>query len=350
VDLSGPLDLFGLAHLLRTAEAHRKSFALEVLHPMARGGLCMREGSIFWARVGQTTGKKAVRMMLSWRSARFWMYPLSGFVGSAQGFRVGNVIPDENRPLSQILEPITGHVGVLDVPDLMAIFGSNGRAARVRIVCGNQEGEISLDSGRIIQAAYVPLEGQEAVEAMMRLPAGEVEVRCGTADVPRPDPMPVRMFLIGRDPFPMCTSPEEMEKETRTLARMPLNMQMRLARDGNFRQRLSAACSKWNRVALAVVRGGEVGEDLLEAICSAPLANPEVLRVLADHRRCRSRYSCLRALALNLATPRDIATKLLDRLRDSDLRKVYQDRTKFPLRFRVKADKILRARRRSRAF
>ncbi len=79
------------------------------------------------------------------------------------------------------------------------------------------------------------------------------------------------------------------------------------------------------QVVVAVLDNPRLTEPLLARLLTNPVAGPAILRRVAANRRWGPRYSTLRALCLNPATPPDLAVSLLPSLTKRDRRAVAVD-------------------------
>ena len=385
MDLHGALDIFGLPHLLRAVEICRKSFSLEILHPAARAGLCIQDGRIFWARVGSEEGEEALRTMCRWPGADFWIYPLSAelavenaIVASEYFERFPELVSGAAAALPT--DSVEGQVGVLGMRELLHVYRLSGRPATIRLGSSQGKGELQVSSGLVLLARWGKLEGRDALEPLLQQATGGLRIAPGSPAGFADEPIDLGPLLGVEEPssappengdLPEETTPDDpddpddpdeialeeasgpvpgCDHETRTFRAMKLPRQVKIARQGNTKQRITAACSPNDRVAMAVVADRNFTADLAEAIASNPTANPKVLDFLGSDVSTRGSYSIAHHLATNPATPLDTSVELLIRLSDRDLRLILQNGYSHPQALRSKARQILETRKKKRAF
>lgn len=357
MDLHGPLDLFGLSHLLRVAELRRSTFGLVLTHPIARGEIQVTDGLVISARVGRSEGERAVATLLSWSGARFTLLPArrgprTGKESSPRSLLETLLNETETRTVPHLpYVPIQGGLELLDLLGILHIFRENRLAARIEIVRGEGRGEILLGDGSIFMARAGRKEGKEAVESLLGAQGGAVKILPEDSPVESEETWPIDLYLqevLEREEEGPTDA--EMAKNFRTFAAAPLVEQIRLAKRGNQRQRILAASSARDQVALSVVQDRNVTPELAEAMAAKPRVNPTVLRFLAGDHGFRSIYAVSRALVFNPSTPPDSASDLLDRLRDVDLRKLIHDRAQNSEYLRIRARRLLDVRKEKRSF
>ena len=94
------------------------------------------------------------------------------------------------------------------------------------------------------------------------------------------------------------------------------------------------------RVVEALLENPRLTEGSLMPLISSDRAKPEVLTLIARHRRWGIRYGVRSALCRNHRTPTEIALGLLSLLKKSDLKAVLQDR-RLPVAVRRRAGTLL---------
>lgn len=356
MDLKGPLDLLGLGAILKVAGRHRISLGIAIEHLVGRGEIVVTDGLITWARLGRTRGEEAVKTFLSWSGARFRVCPHPGTAQQGAGVSPLALLEDgdggdpSGAPAGSAgYVPASGSLEILGFAQILHLFLENGLAARIGIRSGGREGRLEVDSGRVLTAWFGDDEGKSAMEALLRIPDGEVEIYPGTLGLSCEDPFPIDLFL---DPAVMREEPEVEAAAgggRRDFDTLPPVEQMRVARQGGFKERLEAACAASDQVALAVVQDHDIGPELAEAIAGKVMVNPSVLKFLADDPTFRNQYMVARALVFNPSTPPSSAADLLDRLRDPDIRQVVADPAAHPEHLRVRAKRVLDLRKAKRA-
>jgi hypothetical protein len=377
VKIQGTLDLFGLSHLLRAAEASEASFSLEIRNLLSRGGMCVRDGRIFWARAGQAEGEEAVRTLLGWKGAEFWIYPLSAPMNVADGLSASKILSEIPQTASSGKlngdARIEGVLGSIDLRDILGIFASNGRPASITLTESGGRGEIHISSGLILSARMGETTGREAVEALAKETGGAVTILGACGSGPIDDPLAIEDVLgpaaepdpeeepeggaplPGEIPFEYDDEEEDERDPPDQAAEGPFQhlsmpQQLLVAKQGNFKARLEAACYRVEQVAMAVVMDRNFGADLAEAIAAKPTAHPAVLHFLATDYSTRNSIPVVRALIFNPSTALPDALELLDRLTDKELRGLVKDKGNHPSALVAKARQILGARKGKRSF
>jgi hypothetical protein len=377
VKIQGTLDLFGLSHLLRAAEASEASFSLEIRNLLSRGGMCVRDGMIFWARAGQAEGEEAVRTLLGWKGAEFWIYPLAAPIDVSEGLSASKILSEiPQAPSSGKLNGdarIEGTLGSLALRDVIHIFGSNGRPAGITVNVPGGTGEIHISSGLILAARLGKATGREALDIMMNESGGAVTIlgACGTGAIddplaidevlhppadaepepekgpPLPGEIPPEWDEV-EDPDPDTEPPDH--DTTGPFQYLSMPQQLLVAKQGNFKAKLEAACYRVEQVAMAVVMDRNYSVDLAEAIAAKPNAHPAVLHFLATDYSTRNSLPVARALIFNPSTALPDALELLAKLKDKELRGIVKDKGNHPAALVSKARQLLEARQEKRAF
>ncbi|MCZ6692100.1 MAG: DUF4388 domain-containing protein [Planctomycetota bacterium] len=352
MDLQGPLDLFGLEPLLRVAEHSQSSFGITVEHPIAKGEVFVSFGFITWARVGRSLGKEALLTLASWTGAKFRLTPGAPTTKNREPMSPRAVFERDLRdsePLHEVAlqyVPIQGELSAIDIRQILHIFWLGGGAAKMHVSNVSEEGEIELEAGLIGTARVGSLEGREAVEHILGMEGCSVEILPGGMPIEQDDSLPIHLFL---------DLPEEAEEEVEItevedleFEDAPLVEQIKKAKKGNVRERVLAACSSRDEVAISVVQEGNVTTDLAETLASKALTNSVVLKYLGEDKMFGGRPSVARALVFNPSTPPGTAADLLDRLRDADVRRVVRDSGAHSEFLRTRAKKLLDIRKKKR--
>jgi hypothetical protein len=95
-----------------------------------------------------------------------------------------------------------------------------------------------------------------------------------------------------------------------------------LAMRGGREERMILVRDSNQVVALAVLKNGRLKEDDVESICRMRSVHAEVLRQIAMNRDWSKSYSVAHALVRNPRTPQGVATNLVSRLHNHDLKVV----------------------------
>ena len=351
------MDFLGLHHLLRTGEAHSNSFCVSLHHPIAKGEVVVSDGKICWARVGRADGEEALRKLVSWTGTKFTLYPLANIIESEGALSPGDLLekielPEDLPPIEGFAR-IRGELGAIGLREILHILWKNGRAARIRLDGFGQKGEIEVDSGKVVSASLDGKTGKDAVESLMQIPGGKVEITPGLSDVESDGEFSIESLMKGPALSKQFVLVEEDEPETgpaMTLAAKPMKVQLELAKKGNYKERIEAACSGRDQVAFAVVEDRNLPPKLIEMIAGLTRVKPVVLEFLATDPSCRRSYTVTRALVFNPSTPAGNASELLVYMRDADLRKISQDTTTYHESLRIRATRLLGIRKQKRSF
>lgn len=354
MELKGPVDLLGLSHLLRVGEIYRSSFSVALEHPIGRGEILLGNGLVVWARLGRTRGVEALRTLISWRGATFRIYP-PAVPGDRNGGLSPRVVLDYGMDRSPVdVEgvstegPVQGSLALLSLRQVLHIFQANRRGAVIHITSRGPKGEIHVDSGSVVSAGSAEMTGPDAVGALLEAQGCETEILACPGAVESNGSFPIDHFL---EPTREKEHDEaDIARNEKVFALAPLPDRIKMARQGDFKERLLAACSGSDQVAMAVVQDGNLGQELAEALASKVMANPEVLTFLGTNRAFRKQHGVVRALVFNPTTPLSTAVNLMQDLCDADVRKVMTDTTAYPEALRARAKRTLEIRKKKRSF
>jgi hypothetical protein len=159
------------------------------------------------------------------------------------------------------------------------------------------------------------------------------------SDTPAPDP-DVSLVDTG-DPAPEVDGETEEEKSktfTERLAKMTVPEKVKCATKGTREMRAILIRDPNRMVAVAVLSCPKVNDAEVESFAKMGNVSEDILRAIAMNRAWTKNYATLLALVKNAKTPVALTMNLMQRLNDSDVKKLSTDRN-IPEALRIAARK-----------
>jgi hypothetical protein len=345
IKLEGHLSFCGLAGLMRATQASLRSGTIVLDGPLNSGRVFVNQGKIIGVVWGKQEGAQALEEILREQKLRF------RFVRRTHS-HVRNIEPTQAEKLLQSpaagpsghdaeqgsFRLISGHPDAMDLYEVLSALEGSPIPVRVTVTCEEGIGEIIRDGLHIL---HVALRGQEnplqAMAAVLSWTGTRLLVRDVIEDFSRTVQKPLGDFISEairemEEAFRNTPRPGELpewelsETEYESLYHRISNMgvaeKIKLAFNGSKEARELLVRDSNKLVALAAVKSPKIQESEIETLSKSRSVCDDVLRYIADTKEWVSSYTVKMNLCSNSKTPVPIALKLLNQLRELELRKL----------------------------
>ncbi|MEW6529639.1 MAG: DUF4388 domain-containing protein [Thermodesulfobacteriota bacterium] len=345
IKLEGHLSFCGLAGLMRATQASLRSGTIVLDGPLNSGRVFVNQGKIIGVVWGKQEGAQALEEILREQKLRF------RFVRRTHS-HIRNIEPTQAEKLLQIpaagpsgadaeqggFRLISGHPDAMDLYEVLSALEGSPVPVRVTVTCEEGIGEIFRDGLHVL---HVALRGQEnplqAMAAILSWTGTRLLVRDVIEDFPKTVQKPLGDFISEairemEDAFRNTPRPGELpewelsESEYESLYHRISNMgvaeKIKLAFNGSKEARELLVRDSNKLVALASVKSPKIQESEIETLSKSRSVCDDVLRYIAETKEWVSSYTVKMNLCSNSKTPVPIALKLLNQLRELELRKL----------------------------
>lgn len=345
VKVEGPLSFCGLAGLMRAAKHGGRSGTLVVEGAAGAGNVYFKKGKTIGVTFGTLEGMPALEQILKQPDLKF-RYVLRTY------FHTENVDPIK---VEEILEGgagqpfideehkagvrvITGHPEGMDIYEALSSLDNTPVPMRMSILCEEGSGDVVRDKSRILR---VHADGKEgAIKSMAAILSWEgtkflirpdLDVSDSNTDKSLPDLFTEALKEIP-DEMRRVPRPGELpewelsEAEYQSLYNQILNMgvaeKIKLALLGNREAREILVRDPNKLVSVAVVKSPKIQESEIESIAKSRSVGEEVLREISRNKSWMKNYKVKLNLVGNSKTPLPMSMKLLNEIREFDLKKL----------------------------
>ncbi|MBM4328107.1 MAG: DUF4388 domain-containing protein [Deltaproteobacteria bacterium] len=345
IKVEGHLSFCGVAGLMRATQASFRSGTVVLDGPEKSGRIFIHQGKIIGVLWDKLEGAEALGEIISQERLRF------RYVRRTH-LHVRNIEPAQAEKLLQRpgagprareaeeggFRLISGHPEAMDLYELLCALEGTPVPVRVTVTCEEGVGEVFRDGLHIL---HVALRGQEnplqAMAAVLSWTGTRLLVRDLNEDFPRTVQKPLGDFISEairemEEAFRNTPRPGELpewelsESEYESLYHRISNMgvaeKIKLAFNGSKEARELLVRDSNKLVALAAVKSPKIQESEIEALSKSRSVCDDVLRYIADTKEWVSSYTVKVNLCSNSKTPVPIALKLLNHLRELELRKL----------------------------
>jgi hypothetical protein len=343
--VEGPLDFFGLSGLLRAALQGARSGTIVALCPGFEGRVFFKKGKIIGAMAGGAEGFDAVERIIGSQGVRFRYVLRTHFhVQNVESSALETLLngPDAGPRLDERgksgVRIAVGHPEVMDIFEVLAALEGCPVRMMVSVVCEEGTGEVYRDGTRILHAHVEGKEGPyESMAAMLAWRGSKILVRYCENDFPVTvdrslsdfmtealKEMPTQVSLTSRPgELPEWELTEgEYESLYHQIMEMGIAEKIKLAFMGSKEARGLLVRDPNKMVAVAVMKSPKIQVSEVESFAKSRSVCEDVLRQIAANREWMKSYSVRFNLVNNSKTPLPISLKLLNGIKETDLRKI----------------------------
>ncbi|MBI5568652.1 MAG: DUF4388 domain-containing protein [Desulfomonile tiedjei] len=349
MQVQGPLSFFGLAGLIRAARHGGRSGTIVVESPTMTGRVFFKRGKVVGASSGEEQGLSALQKILKARDLKFrftlrtYLHRVNCDPTMADELLAGPLaMPFEGQDSDRGIRLVTGSLKALDTFEILSALEGTRVPVSVTVVCEEGSGDIFRDRSRIQNVVVKGIDDPVKAMACMLSWTG---IRFIIREEPAGYPVTIDknlndFFMEAMKQMPeelfRLTRPGEMpewelsEEEYQSLYHRILGMgvadKVKLAFLGNKEARDILIRDSNKMVATAVIKSPKIQENEVENISKSRQVCEDVLRIIAGSKEWMKSHPIKVNLASNPKTPLPMAMKLLNQLRDTELRRLSKDK------------------------
>jgi hypothetical protein len=347
--VSGPLNLMGLSGLLRAARQGARSGTIVLESSSEAGRVYFKKGKVIGATWGSLEGLPAIEKAIHTADLRF-RYSLRTYfhkenldpLAADDLLNSASASPTASPEGGSGIRLISGSTQVMDIFEILSALEGTPVPVSISIVCEEGAGELYRDRGRILHAAVKGVEDPfRSMAAMLSWNSTRLIVRQALGEFPVTVDKNLQDFFTDSmklmpEELTRLTKPGEMpewelsEDECQSLYHRILNMgvgdKVKLAFTGSKEARDILIRDSNKMVSMAVVKSPKIQESEIEAISKSRQVAEDILRYIGSTKEWIKSYQIKVNLASNSKTPLPVAMKLLNQLRETELKKLSKDK------------------------